>query len=309
VANLQQMRGWFGAPLWELQPKDADQYFGRVLRDAAPTTRSNKAAALSVFFEFLQARHRAELYRLTGRIADCPLDEINRPRGCGQALIRVPPTEREIEQLFAGWRSELLSCRKFAPAARGYTAARLMSQIGLRIAESLDVDLADVKWHLGRYGKIHVRLGKGSGGLGPKERLVPLINGARPTLQWFVEDVWGHFAGAWDRLDAPLFPSERRNIDGTCKRVGQEAIRVSLADAVARHLPSWNGRLTPHVLRHYCASQPYQSGMDLVAIQELLGHSWTSTTMRYVHVQRTHIEDAWLQGQQRAAQRLQGQRS
>jgi hypothetical protein len=39
---------------------------------------------------------------------------------------------------------------------------------------------------------------------------------------------------------------------------------------------------------------------------ELLGHSWVATTMRYVHVHRTRIEDAWVDGQQRAAQRLKG---
>jgi hypothetical protein len=38
----------------------------------------------------------------------------------------------------------------------------------------------------------------------------------------------------------------------------------------------------------------------------LLGHDWVATTMRYVHVHRTHIEDAWLRGQQRAAGRLGG---
>jgi hypothetical protein len=28
--------------------------------------------------------------------------------------------------------------------------------------------------------------------------------------------------------------------------------------------------------------------------------------MRYIHVQRTHVEDAWIAGQQRAAHRLEG---
>ena len=46
--------------------------------------------------------------------------------------------------------------------------------------------------------------------------------------------------------------------------------------------------------------------MDLVAIQEVLGHSWVATTMRYVHVQATHVEDAWIAGQQRAAGQLKG---
>ena len=60
------------------------------------------------------------------------------------------------------------------------------------------------------------------------------------------------------------------------------------------------------MLRHFCASQLYADGMDLIAIQETLGHAWVSTTMGYVHVHRTHVEDAWLAGQQRAAERLKG---
>jgi site-specific recombinase XerC len=57
-----------------------------------------------------------------------------------------------------------------------------------------------------------------------------------------------------------------------------------------------------------CASELYLGGMDLIAIQETLGHAWIATTMNYVHVHRTHVEDAWLAGQDRAAQRLKGLR-
>jgi site-specific recombinase XerD len=42
---------------------------------------------------------------------------------------------------------------------------------------------------------------------------------------------------------------------------------------------SW---LTPHLLRHFAASDLYRNGMDVVAIQDVLGHSWISTTMIYV---------------------------
>ena len=46
--------------------------------------------------------------------------------------------------------------------------------------------------------------------------------------------------------------------------------------------------------------------MDLVAIQATLGHAWVATTMNYIHVQSTHVEDSWARGQQRAADRLKG---
>ena len=136
--------------------------------------------------------------------------------------------------------------------------------------------------------------------------MVPLINNARATLEWFVQDVWGHFDDDHTRPGAPLLPSERKNPDGTCARVGDEALRAALAGAAAAHLPDWRGRVTPHLLRHYCASQLYANGMDLAAIQEVLGHSWVVTTMNYIHVHRAHVEDAWISGQQRAAGKLKG---
>ena len=126
------------------------------------------------------------------------------------------------------------------------------------------------------------------------------------ALVRFVADVWGHFDGDHTRPGTPLFPSERENTDGTCGRVGDDALRAGLAEAAAKHLPGWADTLTPHVLRHYAASRLYQGGLDLVAIQEVLGHSWIATTMRYVHVHRTHVEDAWTAGHERAAQRMKG---
>lgn len=228
-------------------------------------------------------RHKVEIHQLTGRGVECPIDEMNRPRGRRDAALRVPPSARQVEGLFAGWRQDLVTCRKFAPAARNYAAARLMTDVGLRVNETRSLDLADVKWELGRFGKLHVRKGKGARGSGARERMVPLINGAGATLRWFVEDVWGQFDDEHTRPGAPLFPSERRNADGSCARVGTEALRASLAVAAARYLPDWAGTVTPHVLRHFCASQLYRSGMDLIAIQQTLGHAWIATTMGYVH--------------------------
>ncbi|WP_211264314.1 tyrosine-type recombinase/integrase [Streptosporangium amethystogenes] len=289
-----------------MEPRDADRYFGTVLRKVSSSTRAARAQTLVTYFEFLELRHAVELHELTGRLVECPIDEMNRPRMSVDAQLRIPPTEAELEQLFSGWREELATCRKFAPAARNYMVARLSADVGLRINEACKLDLDDVRWELGRFGKLNVRHGKGSRRKGPKQRLVPLINGADRALTWFIEDVWSQFDADHSLPGAPLFPSERRRVDGPGARVSTDAPRRALADAVTQHLPSWTGKLTPHVLRHYCASQLYQVGADIVAIQELLGHSWISTTMRYVHVHGTRVGDAVMRGQQRAAQRWEG---
>ena len=105
---------------------------------------------------------------------------------------------------------------------------------------------------------------------------MPLIIGADRSLRWFIEDVWGQFGPDHARPGAPLFPSERKCRDGTCARATADVFRRSLA------------------------------GMSLFAIQELLGHSWPGTTARYIHIHGTRVEDAWVAGQQRAADRWKG---
>lgn len=306
VSNLEQVRGRFGRPLWEMAPADADAYFGKTLRQSPSGTRLARAQALNIYFEFLELRHKVELHAMTGRVVECPIDEMNRPRGGKDARLRIPPTAEEMARFFDGWTDELASCRKFAATARNFMAAVLMAELGLRVNEVRQLDLADVKWELGPFGKVHVRRGKGARGSGPRERMVPLLGGADRTLRWYVEDVWGHFGDDHTRHGAPLLLSERANLDGSHARVGYNALRAGLADAVAAHLPAWTGKLTPHVLRHYCASELYLNGVDLISIQEMLGHSWVATTMRYVHVHRTRIERAWIAGQERAAARLEG---
>jgi site-specific recombinase XerD len=62
--------------------------------------------------------------------------------------------------------------------------------------------------------------------------------------------------------------------------------------------------LSPHVLRHACASRLYGEGLGLMAIQQLLGHRWMSTTVRYVHVSGEAIETEYLQAAERSAQRF-----
>ena len=96
TGHLELIRDWFGRPLWEMQPADADAYFGKVLRDAKPSTRTGRAAALTVYFQFLELRHKIELHNLTGRVIECPLDEMNRPRASVDPQLRIPPTATEV---------------------------------------------------------------------------------------------------------------------------------------------------------------------------------------------------------------------
>jgi site-specific recombinase XerD len=167
------------------------------------------------------------------------------------------------------------------------------------------LDIRDWRPDLGERGKLHVRYGKGSRGRGHKTRLVPAINSVDALITWWLTDIRHQFGDDWADPDAPLLPSERRDPHtGRCTRVGDDALRSGLATAVSRWLPNWSGRLTPHGLRHFCASSLYACGMDLKSIQELLGHEWLSTTTGYIHVHTDCIERAWAAANDRVAARL-----
>ncbi|GAA5772683.1 hypothetical protein Aros01_09240 [Streptosporangium roseum] len=54
VVHVEQVRAWLGRPLWEMEPADADVYFGKVLRGAAKGTRLSRAQAIKTYFLFLE---------------------------------------------------------------------------------------------------------------------------------------------------------------------------------------------------------------------------------------------------------------
>lgn len=64
--HLELVRKWFERPLWELEPRDADRYFGTVLRKVAQATRTARARALVTYFDFLETRHKG-VHRWTNR--------------------------------------------------------------------------------------------------------------------------------------------------------------------------------------------------------------------------------------------------
>ncbi|MBE1579496.1 MULTISPECIES: tyrosine-type recombinase/integrase [Pseudonocardiaceae] len=295
-----------GRPVWTTRAEDVDRFLAdQRRRGRAASTVYSKAGTLTAFFEFLVARYQGDIHALTGHVLEQPVDEFNRPSKPDYVAVRVPPGQQEVEVLFGAWREALPHARKFLPAARDYMAASLWRRAGLRITESLMLDIRDWRPDLGERGKLHVRFGKGSRGRGHKPRLVPAIEEVDALMEWWLTDVRHQFGPDWSDPDAPLLPSERRDRDtGRCVRIGDDALRSSLADAVDRWLPVWVGRLTPHGLRHFCASSLYERGMDLKAIQEILGHEWLSTTTRYIHVHANHIEHAWETANQRVASRL-----
>jgi integrase len=133
--------------------------------------------------------------------------------------------------------------------------------------------------------------------------MVPLIHDAGRTLRWVIAGVRGLSGGDCARPGAALLPGERHHADRTAGRAGAQTRRAGLAAAAAAPLPQWRDGLTPHVLRHVCASRLYPGEMDLPAIRQVLGHSRVAAALACGHVHATRIQDAGIAGQERAALR------
>jgi site-specific recombinase XerD len=295
MAAISEFLGAAGVWAWEVEPRHADKFLGEDQRDRAVATRRGKALSIDIFYRFLELRYRGEILRLTDRVVSSPIDAVNRPAHTGDFSVRIPPAASDLEAFFEAWRAELPGARKWLVATRNYTMARVAGDVGLRVRELCGLALDDLHFEHGPMGKIHVRLGKGSRGSGPRERLVPMLGESRRLLTWWVENVRGEFDDDWELPQAVAFPSER---DGL---VGPESFRAALHRAARAHLPGPVRSLTPHVLRHACASELYRSGVNLYAIQQLLGHRWMTTTMGYVHVSSETVEEEYRKAAERAA--------
>ena len=274
-------------PAWEITEHDVDRVVAElVARGVGQTTRRGYLQAFRGFFAFLEARRAADIDIAFGcRLVD-PLDRFNRARhvGSDSPEQRPPPTVERCETFFAFLRDRFEGARKWAPAARDYALFRTLFHAGLRAAEAASLEVRDVHFERGPFGKLHVRVGKGARGSGPRPRWVPMLDSLDELLRWFLADVRPRF-----REPGPVL-----FCDESGGRLGQGTIRNRL-----RHLQALEGapqeqRFSPHALRRACATRIYERGVDLVAIQQMLGHWHVGTTMRYVQPSSTFVEDAYV---------------
>ena len=158
---------------------------------------------------------------------------------------------------------------------------------GCRVSELTSMSLADVDLFEGL-----VRLtGKGS-----KERIVPLGRHASRALeQWLQPGGRGRMEPEqWARgSDAhAVFLNQRGgriSRQGIWLIVRRYGLRTGLAET-----------LTPHVLRHSCATHMLNGGADIRFVQELLGHVSISTTQIYTTVSTERLWQVYQSAHPRA---------
>lgn len=197
-----------------------------------------------------------------GLLAVDPSEEVGAPRvpqGIPKAL-----TEDQVEALLGAVVGDT------ARALRDRAIVETLYATGVRISELVGLDRRDLDLD---DGLVRV-LGKGS-----KERIVPVGRSARDALGAYLTQGRpqlvrpNHTAGA-DREAVVLNVRGGRLSRQSCWKIVRTAgERAGLT-----------GRLSPHVLRHSCATHMLEHGADIRVVQELLGHASISTTQVYTKV-------------------------
>ena len=204
---------------------------GRGRSRLAPASIARRLAAVRSFLRSVLGSARVPEAALAPR----------RPRRLPHA-----PRAAEIERTLEGLDGD-------GPLAlRNRALVELVYSAGLRSAEAVGLDLADVDFE---QELVHIR------GKGGKERVVPLGEEAAWWLARYLEHARPELAAGAENA---FFLSVRgRRLDTSTLR---------------RITPN------PHRLRHAFATHLLEGGADLRTIQELLGHSSLSTTQIYSHV-------------------------
>lgn len=293
---LDRFLAMLGVPAWEAGLEDVDRVVAElVAKGMVASTRRGYVQSFKDFHRFLVARKAAEIEATFGVHLVDPVDEFNAARHVGNdsPSEKAPPTVERMEEFFAFLRDRIATSRKFGPAGRDYALFRTLYHGGLRADEAASLELADLHFGRGPFGKIHVRFGKGTRGSGPRPRWVPMLDQLDLILRWFVDDVRKSESKA-------LFCDEGGG------PIHRGTIRNRLRHLLEVEAGPVDERFSPHGLRHACATHNYERGVDLVAIQQMLGHWHVGTTMRYVSPSATFIEDAYRRAVSTALVELEG---
>ena len=163
----------------------------------------------------------------------------------------------------------------------------LLYATGARISEVVGLSVGDID-----FDQSLVRLfGKGS-----KERIVPFGSAAGAALDdWFSPS--GRAAlvpNRWNRRDdaEAVFLNQR---GGRLSRQGAWLVIHKYGDRAGIR-----DHLSPHVLRHSCATHLLDHGADLRIVQEMLGHASISTTQVYTRVSQERLWEVYRSAHPRA---------
>jgi integrase/recombinase XerD len=243
--------------------------YARSLREV-PGRRGSLIAPASVRCFLSVVRRFFAWLAEDGRILTNPARELPLPKV--RRLPRAIPNEAEACRLI-----ETLPTTR--TGARDRTILELLYGTGIRVGDCARLDVMDLQLS---ERSLLVRDGKGG-----KDRLVPVPARAAVALGAYLREVRPALASPGE---SALFVSAV-----TPRRLSREAVET----LVRRRGQAIGLRVSPHLLRHACATHLLRGGADIRHIQELLGHRRLDTTALYTRIEIRDLRQALLRAHPR----------
>ena len=254
-----------------VKPAVIEKYVGQLrANERAPKSIARQFAAIRMFHRFMLDE---------GLRTDNPtafIDGVKVPSGIPKAL-----SEEEVELLLNAVTGV------DSLAVRDRALLEFLYATGARVSEACGLSMSDVDIE----SNVARVFGKGS-----KERIVPFGRHAKEALESWL--------GAGGRpMLCPQQWAKRDHADAVF--LGARGTRLSRQAAwgiVRKYamLAGIKSELSPHVLRHSCATHMLVHGADLRIVQELLGHASVSTTQVYTKVDNEVLFEMYRESHPRA---------
>jgi len=222
---------------------------------------ARRLSALRGLFNFMLERKQC---------ASNPAQDVLAPKDKKALPATLAP--EEVSRLLAQNLNDPMICRDLAMFELIYSS-------GLRLAELVSIDLADLDLSVGQ-----VRV-TGKGG---KVRDLPVGEHAIDAI-----NKWLGYRRSLPGADgSAVFLSSRG------KRIAPRTVQMRLKKLAESQ--GLERDCYPHMLRHSFASHLLESSGDLRAVQELLGHADISTTQIYTHLDFQHLAKVYDESHPRA---------
>lgn len=232
------------------------------------STINRKLVALRLFFRFA----RLELAVLDGKID--PDVTVNLVTLKTSRRLPMVLSEKEVNDVLA------LPSKKTIAGHRDQAILELLYSSGIRRQELINLNLVDVDF---KSYTIRV-LGKRS-----KERIVPIgTNAINAVTAWIAKrPILCH-----NQNEKALIVNDKG------KRIRPDQVYQTVKKYISQVTETQKAH--PHILRHSFATHLLDSGANLMAIKEMLGHSSLATTQIYTHVSTAKIKEVYQKAHPRA---------
>lgn len=225
-------------------------------------TRARKVSTIRIFFKYLSQK--------AGLIDTNPAQNLETPK----QEKRMPKylSLDESKKLLAITANE----EDNRNAKRDYAIITIFLNCGIRLSELVGINIKNIDFS---ENKLTV-IGKGN-----KERTIYLNKACVNAINDYISNSRPREGIKYDSKDA-LFLSERK--ERISNRTVQSVVKKELQKAGLDI-----NKYSVHKLRHTAATLMYQyGGVDIRALQELLGHESISTTEIYTHVENSQVRNA-----------------